>query len=170
MISSRALRAAALLLAFVLSEPAVARAAVFIVRHAEKQTESNDRDVPLSKEGQTRAGHLAAMLRDSGIVAIYSTDTVRTLATAEPLARMTGLKPILYDAAGPDAMKALAMRIRREHGAGNVLVVGHSNTIEPLVQAFGSGEHVPVGGAEYDGLWIVLPAAKGAPGLLRLRQ
>ena len=64
MISSRALRAVALLLAAALLGPALARAAVFIVRHAEKQTESNDRDVPLSKEGQTRAAHLAAILRD----------------------------------------------------------------------------------------------------------
>lgn len=170
MISSRALRAAAFLLIAALSGPAFARAAVFIVRHAEKQTESNDRDVPLSKEGLARAAHLAAMLRDTGIVAIYSTDTVRTLATAEPLARATGVKPILYDAAGPDAMKALALRIRKEHATGNVLVVGHSNTIAPLVQAFGSGENVRVDGAEYDGLWIVLPSAEGAAGLLRLRQ
>jgi phosphohistidine phosphatase SixA len=151
-----------------------AEAAVYIVRHAEKQTEANDREVPLSEAGRARAEHIAAMLQDAGIVAIYSTDTVRTLATAEPLARAKHLKPVLYDAPGPDAMKALALRIRKEHGTGNVLVVGHSNTVAPLVQALGSAEEIRIEGADYDGLWIVVPApspaTNGAPLVLRLHQ
>ena len=151
-----------------------AGAAVYIVRHAEKQTEANDREVPLSEAGHARAQHIGAMLRDAGIVAIYSTDTVRTLATAEPLARAKHLKPVLYDASGLDAMKALALRIRKEHPTDNVLVVGHSNTVAPLVRALGSAEEIKIEGADYDGLWIVVPAPNPAPNgvplLLRLHQ
>src|SRR5215471_13180318 len=121
--------AGALALLLLLAGPASARAAVFVVRHAEKQTEENGKDVPLSEAGRARAARLAAMLRDLHIAAIYSTDTVRTLSTAEPLARASRLKPLIYETAGsdamkagPDAMKVLADRIRREHGQENVLV------------------------------------------------
>lgn len=147
-----------------------ADAAVFVVRHAEKQTEENGREVPLSAAGRARAERLAEELRDARIVAIYSTDMVRTLATAEPLAHLVHVKAILYDPA-PDGMKALAGRIRKEHPSDNVLVVGHSNTIGPLIEALGVRDAVEVGGSEYDGLWVVVPSGRGrAPVLLRLRQ
>lgn len=151
---------------------AAARAAVFVVRHAEKQSEANDRDVPLSEAGRARAKRLAATLKDAGIVAIYSTDTVRTRTTTEPLASASKIEPVLYDSSGPEALKTLADRILREHRDDNVLVVGHSNTIAPLVEALGCKDRVTVGAQEYDGLWIVVPApaAGGASTLLRLRQ
>jgi broad specificity phosphatase PhoE len=151
------------------------RGAVFIVRHAEKQSDSNDREVPLSEAGKARARRLAEILRDAKIAAIYSTDFVRTLATAEPLAQANGQKVILYAPNGADGkvdMAPLVGRIRAEHAADNVLVVGHSNTVGPLIQALGCRDDVSVAGGEYDGLWIVVPASGhgGSPTLLRLRQ
>ena len=152
-----------------------AHALLFVVRHAEKQTEANEKEVPLSEAGRARAKRIADMLRDAGVVAVYSTDTVRTLATAAPLAAIAKVQPVLYAATGPDGkvdLKPLAMKILADEGSRNVLVVGHSNTIAPLIEALGCKETVTVGGAEYDGLWIVVPAPHGggAPALLRLRQ
>jgi len=151
-----------------------AHAAVFIVRHAEKQSDSNERDVPLSEAGKARAKRLEEILRDAKIAAIYSTDFVRTLATAEPLAQAAGQKVILY-ATGADGkidLAPLVEKIRADHGRDNVLVVGHSNTVGPLIQALGCRDDVSVAGGEYDGLWIVVPASGhgGSPTLLRLRQ
>ena len=169
------LRSAALGLVLAAFAAAPAPAAVFIVRHAEKQTEANEKEVPLSDAGRARAKRIAEMLRDAGIAAVYSTDTVRTLSTAAPLAAIAGVQPVLYAPAGADGrvdLKPLAKNILAEHGSRNVLVVGHSNTIAPLIEALGCRETVTVGGAEYDGLWIVVPApARGGPStLLRLRQ
>ncbi|MEO8432526.1 MAG: phosphoglycerate mutase family protein [Acidobacteriota bacterium] len=149
-------------------------AAVFIVRHAEKQTDANEKEVPLSEAGRARARRLAEILRDARIVAVYSTDTVRTLSTAEPLMKASRIEPAIYGtgpSGGEPDLKPLADRIRKEHPEGNVLVVGHSNTIAPLVRALGSRETVEVGAKEYDGLWVVVPAPGDAPVvLLRLRQ
>jgi broad specificity phosphatase PhoE len=169
------LRAAAIGLALVVFPVASAPAAVFIVRHAEKQTEGNEKEVPLSEAGRARARRIGEMLRDAGIVAVYSTDTVRTLSTAAPLAAIAGVHPILYSPTGADGkvdLKPLAKKILAEQGSRNVLVVGHSNTIAPLIEALGCRETVTVGGAEYDGLWVVVPAASeaGPAALLRLRQ
>ncbi|HEY6050211.1 MAG TPA: histidine phosphatase family protein [Thermoanaerobaculia bacterium] len=171
----RTLPSIALVLALCLLAAAPASAAVFIARHAEKQTEANEKEVPLSEAGRARAKRIAEMLRDAGVVAVYSTDTVRTLSTAAPLAEIVKVKPIVYSASGPDGtvdLKPLAKKILEDQGSRNVFVVGHSNTIGPLIEALGCKESVTVGGAEYDGLWIVVPASAGGgpPALLRLRQ
>jgi phosphohistidine phosphatase SixA len=171
----RIFRSTALTLALSLLAGVPMSAAVFIVRHGEKQTEANDKEVPLSEAGRARARRIAEMLRDAGVVAVYSTDTVRTLSTAAPLAAIAKVQPILYSATRPDGtvdLKPLAKKILEDQGSRNVLVVGHSNTIAPLIEALGCKETVTVGGAEYDGLWIVVPASSGggSPALLRLRQ
>lgn len=175
MIRTFLLRAAALGLVLAAFAAVPAPAAVFIVRHAEKQTEANEKEVPLSEAGRARAKRIGEMLRDAGIVAVYSTDTVRTLSTAAPLAAIARVQPIFYAPAGAGGkvdLTPLAKKILAEQGSRNVLVVGHSDTIAPLIEALGCRESVTVGGAEYDGLWIVVPArAGGGPAtLLRLRQ
>jgi len=50
---------------------------------------------------------------------------------------------------------------------GNVLVVGHSNTVGDVVTRLGAGETVKVGDNEYDNLFIVLRTEN--PALVRLR-
>jgi probable phosphoglycerate mutase len=146
--------------------------AVFVVRHAEKASEANDVSVPLSKAGTARAKRLAAILRDAGITAVYSTDTVRTRKTAEPLATLARTDVRIYEATAADGkvnVQPLAERLRREHARDVVLVVGHSNTIGPLLTALGCTEDVSIAGNEYDNLFVVVARGSGSPVLLRLR-
>jgi len=146
--------------------------AVFVVRHAEKATERNEPSVPLSAAGSERAGRLAAILRDVGISAIYSTDTVRTRSTVEPLAKRLGLETRIYAASGPDGkidLAPLAARIASENSAATVLVVGHSNTIGPLLAALGAKESVEIADGDYDNLFLLIPPSHGPPLLLRMR-
>src|SRR6476659_2641000 len=120
-----------------------AQRAVFVVRHAEKQIDSNEPSVPLSEAGQARAKRLAAVLGRSGVTAIYSTDTVRTLATAEPLARALKISVRKYSAAGPDGrtdLRPLVRRMKSENPQDVVLVVGHSDTVPPLLEALGCAD------------------------------
>jgi len=49
-----------------LAQPTLAQRAVFVVRHAEKQSESNEPGVPLSEAGRARANRLAAHLKNNG--------------------------------------------------------------------------------------------------------
>jgi broad specificity phosphatase PhoE len=156
------LRAAVLLVALVLP-PAAARAqkAVFVVRHGEKFSEEDER---LTDAGKARAVRLASMLRDSGIAAVYSTDTERTIGTAKPLADALGQKVRIY----PNN-SALIETLHRENATDVVLVVGHSNSLPALLESLGCAEEIKIASDEYDNLFVVVPQKGGKPMLLRLR-
>jgi len=148
------------------SDAALAQSAVFVVRHAEKISDTDQR---LSDDGLSRAARLAALLKDAGVSAIYSTDTPRTRGTAQPLADAKKLPIQIYDASGEDAGSvALAARLRERHADGVVLVVGHSNTVPDLLRALGCTETISIASGEYDNLFVVVPKARDAT-LIRLR-
>lgn len=152
--------------------PAAARAqkAIFVVRHAEKTA---DQQQLLTEAGRARAQKLAAMLKDSGIAAIYSTNTERTRGTVQPLADALGLKVELYDTgasmSGKVDARPFVAALRKAHPNDVVLVVGHSNTLPNLLETLGCQEKIALGDNEYDNLFVVVPKADGPTTLLRLR-
>ena len=154
---------AALLGVLLVLPAATARAqkAVFVVRHGEKFSEEDER---LTDAGKARAARLASMLRDSGIAAIYSTDTDRTIGTAKPLADALGQKIRIY----PNNT-ALIETLHRENAADVALVVGHSNSLPALLESLGCAEEIKIASDEYDNLFVVVPQKGGKPTLLRLR-
>lgn len=84
---------------------------------------------PLSAEGEAQAQDLAALLQGEKVDRIYSTDFVRTKATAAPVAATRGLQIILYTA-GQEAALVKQLGVLRGQ---RILVVGHSNTVDDLV-------------------------------------
>lgn len=160
---SRTHRLLALAALATLAAPAAAPAqeAVFVVRHAEKISDSDQR---LTDAGRARAQRLAAMLKDSGVSAIYATDTERARDTAGPLAATLGKPVQIYDELAP-----LVARLRRENAKELVLVVGHSNTVPDLLKALGDAETVTIASNEYDDLFVVVPKGAGKATVLRLR-
>ena len=153
-------------LLFAASDAALAQRAVLVVRHAEKISDTDQR---LSDDGLSRAARLAALLKDAGVSAIYSTDTPRTRGTAQPLADAKKLPIQIYDSGGEDAgATALAARLRERHADGVVLVVGHSNTVPDLLRALGCPETISIASGEYDNLFVVVPKGREAT-LVRLR-
>jgi broad specificity phosphatase PhoE len=165
--------AAVLIAAAILAaaRPAKAQRAVFVVRHPEKASDSNEPGVPLSGAGQARARRLAAVLARAGVTAIYSTDMVRTLTTAEPLARTLKIPVRKYaakNATGEPNPAPLVQKLKAEHGKDTVLVVGHADTIPSLLKGLGCPDPVEIPAAQYDDLFVVVPAGPGPPTLLRL--
>ena len=167
------LSAAALAALFLAAPPpaASAQTAVFVVRHAEKASDENEATIPLSEAGQRRAQKLAAMLHGAGVTAIYSTDTVRTRTTAQPLASALHLETRIYDARdsqGKVSAAALLSELRKDPKAV-VLVVGHSNTVPVLLAALGIPGRIEIGDEDFDNLFLVVPRASGEPVFLRLK-
>ena len=134
----------------------------YIVRHAEKasgidpSTMKTSADPPLSIEGQERALKLKEMLSGKNIRHIFSTNTTRTISTAKPLKELFLDMPIQIYSSKPDSMDAFIQKlkaIRKE----NVLVVGHSNTVDDIANKL-SGQTVVPGDLkdnEYDNLFVI---------------
>lgn len=164
------LRIALITLALVVSavHHAVAQPAVFVVRHAERAdavgggASMMTEDPELSPKGRARAESLARMLRDAEIRAIYTTGLRRTRQTGAPIAAAAGVRITAIPAAD---VSALVEKVRGERG--NVLIVGHSNTVPEILAALGVRGSIEIREDEYDNLFVVF---RGDPArLLRLR-
>jgi broad specificity phosphatase PhoE len=102
---------------------------IYIVRHAEKQLVGNDPD--LLYAGGVRALKLSQILEDKDIKHIFSTDYLRTRNTALPTAEAAGIQIQSYDPSNHDALVDQLKSLE-----GNILVVGHSNTVSQLANYF----------------------------------
>ena len=157
----------AFLIVVSLAATAAAQQTVFVVRHAERADTAAGAaptmaaDPELSDAGRARAASLAAALEDAEVVAIFATEFKRTQATAAPLAKALGLQVTTISSKEP----AKLIQAVKSAG-GNVLVVGHSNTVPAIVKDLGVAAAITVGDAEYDNLFVVTLGA--APSVLRL--
>jgi broad specificity phosphatase PhoE len=129
---------------------------VYVVRHAEKITSSGnastmmDNDPPLSDAGKVRALVLKNELAGKHITHIYSTNTIRTRSTAEPLSQAIKINVELYN-----NIDSLVTTIRS--AKGNVLVVGHSNTVDDIVNKLCGQRKLATDlkDGEYDNLFVM---------------
>ena len=135
---------------------------VYVVRHAEKATGIDPGtmktygDPPLSQEGEERALQLKQVLGSKDIRHIFSTNTVRTVSTARPLKEMYLGMPIQLYNSKPDSMKVFLDKIRNIR-KGNILIVGHSNTIDDIANQLAGKTVVPgdLKDSEYNNLYVL---------------
>lgn len=125
---------------------------VYLVRHAEKSA-NPPKNPMLTEAGKERAEELAKVLGARKISAIYSTNYNRTRETAAPLSRQLGLAIQYYnpDTAAKIANSAL---IKKK----TTLIVGHSNTLLPIISALGltaSVKEIP--DSVYNHLFVIYP-------------
>ena len=141
---------------------AAAPATIIVVRHAEKVDDS--RDPVLSEAGAKRAEALAEMLEHAGLDAVYASQYQRTRLTAMPAARAAGIpvriEPIEGDVA--EWAHGFAATLARDHAGQTVLVLGHSNTVPPLVAALCHCEVAPLADSDYDRIYILSMAEQAS--------
>jgi broad specificity phosphatase PhoE len=153
------------ILLFVVPALAAQPATVILVRHAEKasQTES---DPVLSDAGTQRAKDLAAALADAGVGSVITTQYQRTRLTAAEVLSATKLTPIVVTAGGASHPADVAAAIMQRPAGEVVLVVGHSNTITPIIAALGGPKMANICDSQYSNLYILQMTAP-APRLVR---
>jgi broad specificity phosphatase PhoE len=140
---------------------------VVFVRHAEKELGTID-DPPLSTEGEQRAQLLARLFGDPAgpgrIQAVYSSNTRRSVGTATPLATRLGLSVTIAS-----ETRQILDGIRQDYRGGNILVVGHSNTVAQMVRQFSGREDVPdLGESDYAAIYLVTAPTLGRASVLRM--
>lgn len=156
---------------------------VYIVRHAEKELPSHPppepgpgnmddvegarmrKDPPLSAAGQRRAMALAEDLPIRDLDAVYVTRSRRSEQTAAAVLALTGLEATHYP---PKDYAGIAKRLRARPG-WEILLVGHSNTIPPLLEALGAKQRIRIGEAQYGDMWVVHAKPDGSATVERRR-
>ena len=141
---------------------------VYLVRHAEKETTPPD-NPPLTEAGKARAEELARVLGQAKIQTIISSQYARTQQTAEPTAKRFGVPittlQLRMDMAKPReislaSIKEIVDKIYAQAG-GDVLVVGHSNTIPEVIKMLGIANPPVINEKEFDDLFILTVMGKG---------
>lgn len=103
----------------------------YFIRHAEKVLSDPSNSNPdLTPEGEARAERWKDFFTDKDIDAVYSTNYLRTMRTAEPTAKANSLAIKKYD---PRALNDGAFKLATT--GLNVVVVGHSNTTPNFANA-----------------------------------
>lgn len=160
-------RTLAVLLTLAVAVPAFAEKTVFLVRHAERADTASGTppvmaaDPDLSEAGRARAASLATVLKDAGVTEIYVTEFKRTQQTAEPLAKALGLTVKTVSSKNtPELVK------RIKSAKGNVLVVGHSNSVPEVIKGLGVSSSIEIGDGDFDNLFVLTSGS--TPTLVRL--
>ncbi|HEX2630222.1 MAG TPA: histidine phosphatase family protein [Chitinophagaceae bacterium] len=137
----------------------------YVVRHAEKLVITKDSagmmasNPPLSEPGKVRSFVLRSELQHKKISHIFSTNYLRTKSTAQPLSDTIGIPIVIYS---PSRDSVTAFDARLKALKGNVLVVGHSNTVDDIVNKLTGRTDIPgdLSETEYDNLFIVTKKGK----------
>ncbi|MCC6756415.1 MAG: histidine phosphatase family protein [Arenimonas sp.] len=129
-----------------------AKQTVILVRHGEKAAMPG-RDPGLSAMGAARAERLPALLANALPAAVYATEYRRTQQTARPLALAAGV-PIRMLPAATRAQELLSRLCALPDGS-TAAVVGHSNTVPALVQAWSGEPAEAIADGDYGRIYVV---------------
>lgn len=130
-------------------------ATVILVRHSEKELEPKA-DPPLSAAGRARAAAVVEMLRHAGVDVVYHSNRIRTHETAAALGDSLDVPLIEVPLTRVEPWVAdLVARVRKDGGGRVSVIVGHSNTYGPVIEAFGGPEIEEIVEERYDDVFIL---------------
>ncbi|HZI53862.1 MAG TPA: histidine phosphatase family protein [Chitinophagaceae bacterium] len=134
----------------------------YVVRHAEKETPQGmgtmmSNNPPLSENGRQRAEALKDSLKTKKIGYVFSTNTVRTLSTAEPVKDYFNLAIEIYEPVPNESLISRLLSLKK-----NALIVGHSNTVDDIVNKMCGSVKIPADlpDTAYDNLFVIRKKGK----------
>ncbi|WP_242927018.1 SixA phosphatase family protein [Pontibacter vulgaris] len=125
---------------------------IYIVRHAEKDISNPDNQDPdLTEAGKARVEAFRALMQGQQVDALFATKYIRTQNTLKPLADERNLAITQYEAHDFNGLKT---QILTNYSGKTVVVAGHSNTLLPIIEAFGGKRPVSdISDHQYDYLF-----------------
>jgi len=134
---------------------------VFALRHANRKPDPAD---DLTPAGVARARLLARMLGESGIRVAFCSDAIRTQRTMEPLKNLPGvqLEIVTVAASAADHVQQIVDKVKALPHDAVVAVVGHSDTVGPIIEGLTGIAVDGISAHEFDRLYVVSVAAGGA--------
>lgn len=138
---------------------------VILIRHAEKSTVPAD-DPVLTEQGKSRAKELTRILGDTGIQAIYTSQYDRTRLTADPIAKQLSIPTKQIDAKNT---ADLVSEVLSKNKGQVVLIVGHSNSVPEIIQAFGGPAMDEIDQTQFDNLFVLTICQPGSAKVIKLK-
>lgn len=127
----------------------------YIVRHAEKAAAPAS-DPLLSEAGLKRAEQIKTILKDKKIGEVYATNTTRAKSTAQPTADYFHQTITIYGPT-PDAAFIRQLKSKKK----NILIVGHSNTVDDIVNGLAGEKKVAADLQDNEYNWLYIIKVKG---------
>lgn len=139
---------------------------IFLLRHAEKEVrDPADQDSDLSAAGLLRAQALRDYLQDTPVAAFFTTPYKRTQRTLSVLAQGRPLQ--FYDAHDFTGLRA---RVLDDFRGKTIVIVAHSNTLLPIIEAFGAKKPLQqIGENDYDNLFKLRVSRRGKASVQALK-
>jgi phosphohistidine phosphatase SixA len=151
---------------------------VIVTRHADKEagadgTPASD-DPPLSGAGRARARLLARMVAPAHVSAAFHSDARRTRETAQRIrtALGNGLELVEVPFAGgtvPQQIARTAALVLARPRESTVLVIGHSDTVGPILERLGSPPVGDLADEAFDDLFVLTRPSSDAVVLVRMK-
>ncbi len=151
------LRNAAILMLFISTAAHAQNHMVFLLRHAEKSAEPAS-DPGLTEIGTARAENLAVRLANAKPAAVFTSQYRRTQLTALPLAAASGISVTVVPiekATAAEYPQQLLARICALPADASAVVIGHSNTIPAIAEAWTAHPVRPIADDEYNRILII---------------
>jgi len=134
---------------------------IYVVRHGEKAVPAADAtakeksDPPLSEAGLQRADRLALLLNQQPVTEIWSTPYIRTRATVAKLSERWQV-PVQTYQPHPDSTRQMLRHVL-QRADGVVVIAGHSNTVDDIVNSITGEASLPgdLDESEYDNLFVL---------------
>ena len=141
---------------------------VFALRHANRTPEPDD---DLSPAGMARAKLLARMLAESGIRTVYCSSAKRTQRTIEPLKDLLGggLEIVVVAAASANHVQQIVDKVKALPDDAVAAVVGHSDTIGPIIKGLTGRTVDEIAAHEFDKLFVLSVFAGGGSSVAQTR-
>ena len=129
---------------------------ILLVRHADR----GNGDF-LTPEGNARAEELVQVLEKANVKAIFMTDTQRSQETGKPLLENLQTQPQETEykystVTSEQSAQDLKDKVLLNYAGQMVFAVAHSDTLKPIVQAFGgNSDNCQLISNEYDNLCVI---------------
>jgi phosphohistidine phosphatase SixA len=127
---------------------------IYLARHAEK-ADPNNNDTPISQAGWERARQLRDYFANRSLGLINVSTFLRTQQTAEPIATDKGLTTRIFKQTDPNNTRGLMVIEFEHYTSGNILTVGHTNSIPELIWEFCDIDIGTIPENEYDNLYVI---------------
>jgi phosphohistidine phosphatase SixA len=132
---------------------------IYLVRHAEKEN-PNDPNSALSQQGFERANDLRDYFGDKQLQLIYVSTFIRTQQTSASTASAKNIIARKFDQQNIDTLNLMLIEFESLQ-IGNILVVGHTNSIPYLIKEFCGVDIELIAENDYNNLYTIAISTKG---------